>query len=360
MRVAAELRKFAGPASFQVKTASDLPTVRQILKTKTVDAVIIEVGMETGDALTVLRLLHKDDQGNHFYVYNGFMLPRIAEKVLEYSHVQYCEDHKNLDQFIAIILSELNRKSRGIIHGIALGNFLQLLNSEKFDGQIIVTTGDKKGILFLRAGRLIRADMNGSNNNTTLAEMSSWEKVTVEIREEGHAGASGDARPPKGEPLTEKVLFTADLDRNAGSGHIDILCFTGQGRKITVNIKKLNSAIREVQDLLGDSLLKMDIFLSVDGRSLAGWNSQHLACSNFAAITHAVSESLKTNDFPLLQNYYLFDTGDEHTILVIIKDELQWGFLLKRAKARLGLLLNIILPKALAILEDTVSTQRTV
>ncbi len=353
MCVAAELRKFAGPMSFQVVTASDMPAVRQILKTQAVAAVIIEVGRETGDALAALRLLGKGDQTIPLFIYNGFMLPRIEEKSLEYDHVQYFEDHLNLDHFIGMILDELSKKRRGIIHGIALTSFLKLMNKEKFDGQIIVTTGEKKGTLFLHAGQLVSANMNGSKSNTALAEMSGWEKVTVEIKEEQSAGRSGSDRAQKAEPLTEKALAAAVTKHEAGSGHIDILCFTRQGKKIAVNIRKLNSALLEVQGLLADTLQKMDIFLSEDGRSLAGWNSHPMACSVFAAITRSARVSLKTSGFPQLQNYYMFDLGDEYTVLVIIKDELQWGMLLKGGKEHLGLLLNIVMPKALKALSGS-------
>ena len=86
MRVAAELHKFAETQSFQVTKADELTTIRQVLRTRAFDAVIIEVGRNTGDALAALRLLGKEDMHCPIYVYNGFMLPKIAGKSLEYPH----------------------------------------------------------------------------------------------------------------------------------------------------------------------------------------------------------------------------------------------------------------------------------
>ena len=43
--------------------------------------------------------------------------------------------------------------------------------------------------------------------------------------------------------------------------------------------------------MLADVALRMDIFLSADGRSLAGWNSHPLACSAFAAITRSHTQT---------------------------------------------------------------------
>jgi hypothetical protein len=360
MRVATELRKFTGPTSFRVLTASDLPAARQILKTQAISAVVIEVGRETGDALAALRLFGKEDQATPLYVYNGFMLPRIAEKSLEYGQVQYFEDHGNFDRFIAMILGELGKKRRGIIHGIALGSFLQLMNNEKFSGQIIVTTGEKRGALFLQGGQLVGASMNGSKNNTTLAEMSNWEKVTVEIREGQLGDELNEAQAKTAKPKTDKMTSPAAMDPKTGTGHIDILCFSYQGKKIVVNINKLSAAVLEVQGLLANALLRTDIFLSANGRSLAGWNSHPLACSAFAAITRSVQNSLHESDFPPLRNFYLFELADEHTILLMLKDELQWGLLLKGTQGHLGFLLNIVMPKALQALTDALHNQNSV
>ena len=355
MRVAAELQKFADTFSFQVSKVSELAAIRQILRTRAFAAVIIEVGRTTGDALAAMRLLGKEDLHSPLYVYNGFMLSKIVGKCLEYSHVQYFEDHVNLDRLIAMVLDELSRKKRGIIHGIALGNFLQLMNQEKFDGEIIVTAGENRGSLFLKGGQLIKAVTNASRKDMALAEMSEWEKVTVEIREEPLADEIGTDLYPKAGPLNQPTLSVSPQDHEAGTGRIDVLCFSQKGKRITINIKKLNAALLEVQGMLADVLLRMDIFLSADGRSLAGWNSHPLACSAFAAITHSLRSSLEQSAFPQLHHYYLFELADEHMVLILIHDELQWGMLLKGVNRHLGLLLNFIMPKALNALAEALT-----
>ena len=326
--------------------------MQRVLHIQSFAAAIIEVGRKSGDVMTVLRLLGKEEQSSPIYIYNGFMLPKIAEKSLEYPHVQYHESHDNFDRFIAMILDELTRKRRGIIHGIALDNFLQLMNREKFNGRIIVTAGEKRGVLSLQGGQLISASTSGSRVDTALAEMSEWEKVTVEIKEEPLVNDSGANISPKTDSPLGPTLSATPINHEAGSGHIDILCFSQNGKSLSINIKKLNAALLEIQEMLADVALKMDIFLSADGRSLAGWNSHPLACSSFAAITRSIRRSLQKSAFPQLQHYYLVDLADEHMVLILNRDELQWGFLLKGANRQLGLLLNVVMPKALNILSE--------
>ncbi|HSQ35031.1 MAG TPA: hypothetical protein VLQ89_03470, partial [Candidatus Binatia bacterium] len=104
---------------------------------------------------------------------------------------------------------------------------------------------------------------------------------------------------------------------------------------------------------------RTDIFLSDSSRSLAGWNSHPLACSRFASITRSLIDSLRISGFPRLGAYYLLDLNDDQLLFIVVKDELQWGFLLQGAKKHLGLLLNIVLPRALKALEDSLIVRNT-
>jgi hypothetical protein len=356
MRVAAELHKLAKSQNFKIMTTTDTSKLRQMLEALSISAVVIDVGRESGDTMTALRILG-GFPAIPVFIFNGFLLPRIAEKSLEYDHVHYCEDYNNFDQFIAMILDKLSKKKRSTIYGIDLGNFLQLMNSEKFSGQIIVTSGAKRGRFLLRSGQLISASMNDVNNNMALAEMSSWKKVTVEIEGKPSANAAGNFPPQKKKPRKKKIVSPIAIDPGTHAGRIDILRFSHLRKRISVNISMLNSTLQEIQDLLADELLRTDIFLTTNGRSLTGWNSHPLACSQFAAITSSLKNSLQTCRFPALGAYYLLDLDADQILFIVVKDELQWGFLLKGIKMRLGLLLNIVLPKAIAILENSVTTQ---
>ncbi len=350
LRVADELHRFEGHLSFKVITATDPPQARQILQSRAVAVAVIEVDRKIGYALEVLRMLGTGHQAIPLFVYNGFQLPRIAEKTKEYDHVQYCEDHRDFDRFIAMILAEASKKKRGIIHGIALGNFLQLMGTEKFNGRIIVTSQAKRGDLFLQAGRLVSASLNGSNRNMALAEMSNWEKVTVEIMESPPGQGAGNFAPPRNKSRNGGFDPAIVIDPGTHAGRIDLIRFNHLGKRMSVDIHMLNSALQEIQGLLADELLRMDIFLSMNGRSLAGWNSHPLACSAFAAITNSLLQSLQASDFPPLGNYYLLDLADEQMVVIMIAAGLHWGMLLKGVKERMGFLLNIIMPKALSAL----------
>jgi hypothetical protein len=357
MRVAARLHKFAESQLFKIKTAADPSKLRQMLAVLSISAVVIDVGRESGDTLTAMRIL-EGFPAIPVFIFNGFMLPRIEEKAREYCHY-YSENHNKFDEFISSILAAVHKKKSAIIQGISLSQFLQLMNIEKWSGQVTVAAGGKQGVLLLQNGRLISVAIGELTGHEAWEKMTAWEKIIVEtFADQLPLNIPGD-KVQTAAPALEKNHSPHPYTETgqAGNGNIELLHLIRQNKKIALNLKKLNLAVAEIRGILSASLLRTDIFLSENSRSLAGWNSHPLACSSFAAITKSLKSSLQISQFPPLGPYYLLDLDDDQLLFIVVTDELQWGFLLKGAKERLGLLLNIVLPKALAILEDAVTTQ---
>jgi hypothetical protein len=130
-----------------------------------------------------------------------------------------------------------------------------------------------------------------------------------------------------------------------------MLHFLRSGKRLSIDIGMLKSELGEIKDQLGDGLLRADVFLSSNGRSLAGWNSHPLACSLFASLTGVLAISLAASHFSPLGKYYLIDLAEEQQILLVVAGELQMGMLIKGGKNHQGFFLNIIVPKARQLLK---------
>jgi hypothetical protein len=357
MGMAARLGKFAGAEHFKIVTAADPSTLRQMLENHAIRAVVIDVGREIGDTLAALRIL-EGFPTIPLFVFNGFMLPRIEEKAREYCHY-YSENQNQLDEFMSVVLASMHRKQAAIIQGISLSQFLQLMNIEKWSGRVTITAETGQGVLLLQDGRLISAAAGERTGPEAWEEMAAWEKIVVEIFADPlPAGMPGEKSSGAAKRVEKSRPSFPDQEADrSGGGNIESLQLVHENTKVVLNLKRLNLAVAEIRDILSPSLLRTDIFLAYNGRSLAGWNSHPLACSQFAAITQSLKSSLQISRFPALGAYYLLDLEADQLLFIVLKGELQWGFLLKETKERLGLLLNIVLPKALAILDDAVAVR---
>jgi len=354
MGIAAALQNYSISHHFKVVKASSKESALNLLQTQPIAIAVIDVGRESGETLSLLRSIGRGFPILPLFLFNGFMIPGIAEKAKEYDHVRYCEDPADLPGFISQILEDVTTKKRGMIRGILLTNFLDWLDTIKLSGQVAVSSGARKGVLFLKDGRLVGAEMGGPSSATALAEMSSWEKVTVEIKEgslPGHA-ARGPVAAPR--PPDKKK---AGRHPEHGDSNIETLRLVRRSKTLTIHIKALQLAVAAMREQLPDTLRRIDVFLSAGGRSLAGWNSQPLASSAFAGVTRSLFGLLDASRFPPLGNYYLFDLADETLALVVVCGELQMGLQLVKSRLHMGLLTNIVLPQALKALNESVTIE---
>ena len=354
MGIAAELEKYAMAQHFEIVTAAGREAVRGLLQVRSFACAVIDIGREGGEAQALVRLIGEGFPSLPLFVGNGFQIPGIAVRVQEYERIHYCEEPQDLGRFIALILEELSGKKKGTIEGILLVNFLEWLGVEKLSGQVIVSQGRKKGVLYMDQGRLIGASSGNPRDFATLAEISSWEKVNVEIKEGPVHGHLAAAITPSA-PATAESPLRQPRSRSlgGGGGNIETLRLTRKGRTIVLRIEKFRQLIVVIRDLLANALLRTDIFLSLNGHSLAGWNSHPAACSAFAGITRSLIEFLAASRFPPMGTYYLLDLADDRQAMVIVSGEVQLGILLIRSRIPQGLLTQVVLPKTLAALQES-------
>jgi hypothetical protein len=122
-----------------------------------------------------------------------------------------------------------------------------------------------------------------------------------------------------------------------------------------MNVQKLNGAIEILKEDLGDALLGTDIYGTNDGQSIAGFNSNPKACALLGELVKQTSDSFASTGFPPLGKFLLYDLVDGKMAIAIPLGGYQWGMLLDSTKAPLGLLLNVVLPKAIDAFEEAIA-----
>ncbi len=79
------------------------------------------------------------------------------------------------------------------------------------------------------------------------------------------------------------------------------------------------------------------------------------AAALFNELTGYMNKALKGAGFPILGRFYLLDLADKKMAIVIPMGDYGWGMLVDGAKAQLGLLLNIALPRAIDVFEEAIA-----
>ncbi|MCX5827360.1 MAG: hypothetical protein NTV58_05075 [Deltaproteobacteria bacterium] len=123
-----------------------------------------------------------------------------------------------------------------------------------------------------------------------------------------------------------------------------------------MNIQKLNYCMEMVERDVGDGFLASSIVSMADAQTIiATAKSSAKTATLFSQVTLNLQKSLSEGEgYPQLGRYYFLDLAGNKGILFIPLGDYQWGVAIDTKKAKLGLLLNVILPKMLDAFEDAV------
>ena len=86
------------------------------------------------------------------------------------------------ETFLEHVADLVERSSTGIVKGIPISSFLQMLENDGESCTLIVTCGPATGSLFLHAGALVGAETRTLSGEEAVYEIVAWEGVHIEIR----------------------------------------------------------------------------------------------------------------------------------------------------------------------------------
>ncbi len=86
------------------------------------------------------------------------------------------------EKFLEHVADLVERSSTGIVKGIPISSFLQMLENDGESCTLNVTCGPTTGSLFLRGGALVGAETGTLSGEEAVYEMIAWEGVHIEIR----------------------------------------------------------------------------------------------------------------------------------------------------------------------------------
>lgn len=122
-----------------------------------------------------------------------------------------------------------------------------------------------------------------------------------------------------------------------------------------MDIQKMNAIIGNAERELGNALISTDVWKITDGESIAGYNSQPMACALFNQITDYVNEALEEGQYSKLEKYYILSLKGDKMLLIMPLGEYIWEMFIDTKKTRLGVLLNVTIPQMLGTFEKIIA-----
>jgi CheY-like chemotaxis protein len=344
-------------SDINVFTAGNGKEALAALESQEIDLVVTDLKMPEMDGFELVAHISQHYKDLPVIIITAFGTPDIEKDLHKLGTFQYLEKPLDLNTLEEKISEGLKHKSFGYAKGISLTSFLQVIGLESETCRINVKSKGKTGYICFDNGVVIDAGFENKRGEDAAFEIVTWKDVEIGI----------DKKFQGKDKTTEMSInhLLLEAHRRMDETNFDKAGFYSftEGNNIniqikketTMNIKKLNEAVKILKEDLGEGLLAADIFTVVDGQSVAGYNSQPRASALFSRMTAQLNKALKEAGFPMLGQYYMLDLADKKRVVVIPLGDFIWGIYLDGTQTPLGLLLNIALPKAIDAFESALT-----
>ena len=170
-----------GQNEFTIFSAQNLPQAQTILTRDRVDLIVCSTLFPATDEFSVIAELAKE------YPF----IPLIAIASHEHADPEKALAHgasaihsKPLDKgaMLEHVEDLTERSSTGVVKGIPISSFLQMLENDGESCTLCVTCEESSGYLFLREGMLVGAETGALTGEAAVYEMIGWEGALIEIR----------------------------------------------------------------------------------------------------------------------------------------------------------------------------------
>ena len=324
--------------------------IRKCKKTS-YDLIVSDIRMPKKSGLDLFVHLRKRKFKGGFIAMTAYGTGEILNQIKQLGGLDIIMKPFNLEWFINKLLGFFLEKSgiSGTIDSIDITSLLQMIHLEKKSVTVKINWNERDGYLFFHQGEIVHAEFED-----LLGEEAAQRLLSL------NQGRFSLAATPKNITQTIEIPFMAMLMNAMKKYDEDAIDLSPseilpEEKERQMNVTQLKKAVEVLKMDLGDGLLATDIFGLEDAQSLAGWNSNPQACALMTDITQSMNKALKGAGFPLLGRYFILDLVDDKMVIVVAMGDYMWGMLVDSKKAKLGLLLNIVIPKAIDAFEEAIA-----
>jgi CheY-like chemotaxis protein len=171
------------PGGLRVMTAADGAAALDILRQQEVDLLITDLNMPVLGGFELLKEFMRLQPGRPALVLTAHGSPEVEENLRLLGGVSYFEKPIDLEALQQRLDELLLPRTQGHIEGITLFGFLQLLEIERKTCTLTLRLGPSHATLWIRAGELVHAEVDGLAGDAAVIELGDWEAPEIDIQD---------------------------------------------------------------------------------------------------------------------------------------------------------------------------------
>ncbi len=170
---------------FQIAFTTNITQAKEIIDKFKVTTVLTDVKMPGGTGIDLLLYLKNNHPDVRVIIMTGYGNDDIKRSVLYSGAYAYISKPIEIKQLGRILINSFeNTEKDDFIKNLSLFELLQFMNLSRYTGSVIVTaTGDKKGVIFLVKGEIVKAEDGTRKNVDALTEIVSWKNSEISSAE---------------------------------------------------------------------------------------------------------------------------------------------------------------------------------
>ncbi len=166
---------------YQVLTAENGREAVAVLRALPIDLLVTDLKLPEMDGFELLAWVSRNQPQMPVIVMTAFGTPEIEARLSKMDTLQYLEKPLDLEILQQGIINGLKSGTKSYIRGITLSTFLQLMNVEKKNCTLKVSSDGQVGYLYIRRGDLIDAEFGELGSEAAALEIVGWDNAEIEM-----------------------------------------------------------------------------------------------------------------------------------------------------------------------------------
>lgn len=167
--------------AFEVVTAGNGKEALAVLASQPIDLVVTDLKMPEMDGFELVSRMSRLRNSVPVIAMTAFGTPEMEDRLMDLGAFQYIEKPVDFELLLQKIKDGLAAGAKGLVSGVSLSSFLQLLELDRKTCTIMARAGKRIGLLFFKNGSLINAYAEPLTGLDAAFEIISWDQAEIEI-----------------------------------------------------------------------------------------------------------------------------------------------------------------------------------
>ncbi|MCS7080104.1 MAG: response regulator [Chloracidobacterium sp.] len=166
---------------FSVVTAGHGQEALDILAHQPADIVVTDLQMPVMDGFELIAHLLSEQVNLPIVILTAMAVSDVESRLHQIGALPVIRKPFSVSTLYTVICNELNARQQGVIQGLTLASFLQLLEMERKSCVLRIAAGGRVGYLYFSNGDLVHAETGDRSGEPAAYDILLWEGVKLQM-----------------------------------------------------------------------------------------------------------------------------------------------------------------------------------